>query len=93
VIKYRLIKPYKHGGIIGWLVKVYNTIVYLLAEREARIRKQETRKRHYLAQVGNRLYLYSRADHLDLLRLTGHGFDFLRRIKYLRFYTDDRKKK
>jgi hypothetical protein len=39
------------------------------------------------------LYLLSREDHLLAKKLTGHGFDFLYRMKYCRFYTDDRRKK
>ncbi len=90
---YRLIRPYKYGGITGFFVKLYNTVVYMIAEDQARSDKQDDRKRRYLSQVDNRLYLYCRADHLELIRKTGQGFDFIHRIKYCRFYTDDRKKK
>lgn len=92
MIRYRLIKP-KYEGIIGFAVRLYNTIVYRIAEDEARRCRQYNRKRHYLVQVENILYLLSREDHLIAQKLTGHGFDFLYRIKYCRFYTDDRRKK
>jgi hypothetical protein len=92
VIRYRLIKP-KYEGIVGFVIRLYNTIVYRIAEDEARRLKQANRKRHYLVQVGSVLYLLSREDHLIAEKLTGHGFDFLERMKYCRFYTDDRRKK
>lgn len=93
MIRYTLIRPHKYGGWIGWLIKVYNTIIYIIAEDKARALKQDNGKRWYLSHVENKLYLYSREDHLQLMKLTGKGIDFLQRIKYCRFYTDDRKKK
>jgi len=93
MIRYNLIRPHKYGGWVGWLIKVYNTVIYMIAEDRARACKSEDGKRWYLSQIENKLYLYSRADHLRMQKLTGQGIDFLRRIIYCRFYTDDRRKK
>jgi hypothetical protein len=92
VIRYRLIKP-KYEGIIGFIIRLYNTIIYRIAEDRARELKRYNLKRRYLIQIENILYIISREDHLIMQKLTGYGFDFLYRIKYCRFYTDDRKKK
>lgn len=91
MIRYALIRPHKYGGWVGWIIKLYNSAVYWIAEYRACQLKNANKKRYYLSQVDNKLYIYNRADHLMMLKLTGHGIDFLQRIKYCRFYTDDRK--